>query len=301
MAPPVTVAIACYNYAVFLPDAIGSVLGQSQPVNEIIVVDDGSTDETAHVVAMHPRIIYHYQENRGLSSARNAALERARGERILFLDADDLLLPNAIKDASAALDRLAGAAFAYGGYREISTSRMPLFDVLPAVFPDAFEGLLRSNHIAMHGTVLYDTAVLRRSGGFDETLHSCEDYDVYLRLSRRYPIAVYSSLAAEYRRHAANMTGNSINMIRTVRKVLFRHLRAGTLTPAQRHAGREGLRRMTGFYAEAALRDIRLSVSRGRLADALTILIGGLRADPRFTGRLLSAAAKAISRSAARP
>ncbi|PYX11479.1 MAG: hypothetical protein DMG84_23855 [Acidobacteria bacterium] len=93
----VSVIIPCYNQAHFLHEAIESVLAQSYPNFEIIMVNDGSTDSTADVVRRYSPVRYVYQENAGLSSARNTGLKKSRGEYVVFLDADDRLLPEALQ------------------------------------------------------------------------------------------------------------------------------------------------------------------------------------------------------------
>jgi len=93
----VSAIIPCYNQAHFLHEAIESVLAQSYPNFEIILVNDGSTDSTADVVRRYSPVRYVYQENAGLSSARNTGLKKSRGEYVVFLDADDRLLPEALQ------------------------------------------------------------------------------------------------------------------------------------------------------------------------------------------------------------
>src|SRR5690348_3177650 len=96
-ASTVSVVITTYNHAAFLDDAIRSVVYQSVPANEIIVVDDGSTDHPDIVVSRYCRVRLIRQPNQGLSAARNTGLEAAVGDRIIFLDADDRLCQGAIE------------------------------------------------------------------------------------------------------------------------------------------------------------------------------------------------------------
>lgn len=291
----VTVAIACCNQAQFLAEAIESVLAQTHPVDEIIMVDDGSADATARVTAQYPNVIYHFQENAGLSAARNKGLALSTGDRILFLDSDDVLMPNAIDDAMAAFDRCADAAFVYGGYREVTEFRELIFERSAQEFPDALTGLLQGNHVSMHGTVLYNARMLAQIGGFDVTLKSCEDYDVFLRLARRHPIAAYPAIGADYRRHRNNMTGNHIRMMRISRQVVLRQLTEGGLSEEQRRAARRGLDFMTGYYVHCALAEVGWCIRR-----ILHLLWGGLRTDPRFLLRLIGHMAGAAQRSVGR-
>src|SRR5580765_3123297 len=93
-APSVSVIITTYNQARFLADAVRSALAQTAPVSDVIVVDDGSTDDPARVVVGFPEVQLIRQANRGLASARNTGWHAARGHYVVFLDADDRLLPN---------------------------------------------------------------------------------------------------------------------------------------------------------------------------------------------------------------
>ena len=89
----VSVIISCYNGASFLADAIDSALSQTHPV-EVVVVDDGSTDHTAEVCDRYPDVGYIYQHNQGVSVARNTGIHATQGEFLIFLDCDDILMPN---------------------------------------------------------------------------------------------------------------------------------------------------------------------------------------------------------------
>jgi Glycosyltransferases involved in cell wall biogenesis len=305
-APPnpatarVTVAIACCNQSQFLGDAIESVLAQTRKVDEIIMVDDGSCDATAAVTARYPTVRYHYQDNAGLSAARNTGLALARCDYILFLDSDDILMPTAIAAALEAFMREPASAFVYGGYREVTEFRELMFERSAQQFDDAMTGLLLGNHVSMHGTVLYDARLLCEQGGFDTSLKSCEDYDVFLRLARGRPITAYPGIGADYRRHRNNMTGNHIRMMQTSRLVVKRHMALGGLTPDQRRAGERGLRFMTGYYSDAALVEIAWNIRRN-----LSLLLGGFRNDPLFLPRFiwffLSRTGRAIGRRLPRP
>ena len=102
MSDVVSVVITCYNQAHFLREAIESILAQSYSNHEIIVVDDGSTDNTPQIAKSYSTLRYVYQQNQGLAAARNTGLRESRGEFVVFLDADDRLLPIAWKQESSA-------------------------------------------------------------------------------------------------------------------------------------------------------------------------------------------------------
>lgn len=104
MKPRVSVLIPTYNYGRFLSAALDSVFAQTYTDYEVIILDDGSTDNTAQVAAAYPQAKYIYQENAGIAAARNRLLEEARGEFIAFLDADDMWLPEKLEKQVAHLD-----------------------------------------------------------------------------------------------------------------------------------------------------------------------------------------------------
>lgn len=291
--PTVTVAIACFDQAHFLADALNSVMAQTRPADAVIVVDDGSRDATGAVAARFPAVRYHRQPNAGLSAARNAGLRLTATSHVLFLDADDLLTPGAL---AAAIDRIAAepdAALVHGGYREVAADRSPLREWPPAVFADPYLALLHDNFIGMHGTVLYDAAKLRAAGGFDATLTSCEDWDVYLKLARAHPIAAYRCIAAEYRRHGGGMSTNASRMLAMTRRVLERQRAAG-LTAAQQRAARAGL-----AFARRQLSLRLIGELRAQPRRALPIVRAGLAIDARFPLRLAAALARRLLRRGA--
>ena len=112
----VSVVIPCYNQAHFLTEAIESVLAQTSRQFEIIVVDDGSTDNTAEVAARYPGIGYLRQDNQGLAAARNTGLRHSQGDYLVFLDADDRLLPAALESGLDYLSAHPACAFVWGHY-----------------------------------------------------------------------------------------------------------------------------------------------------------------------------------------
>jgi glycosyltransferase involved in cell wall biosynthesis len=217
----VTVVIPCYNQAEYLGEAIESVQAQTYRSFEIVVVDDGSTDATAAVAGRYPGVRLLRQPNAGLSAARNAGLALARGDRLVFLDADDRLLPDALRDGVESLARHPEAAFTSGHYRFIradgsTKSELPQ---IPIECPP-YEGMLRGNYIGMHSTVMFRRAIFDEVGTFDTSLRSCEDYDLYLRITRRHPVARHDRLVAEYRRHDASMSVRAGRMLDTALDVL---------------------------------------------------------------------------------
>src|SRR5690242_9706360 len=188
-APLVSIVIPCYNHAHYLGQAIESVQRQTWPAVEIIVVDDGSTDDTAAVVARYPGVTGLTQPNQGLSAARNTGLKASHGRYILFLDADDLVVPNALDKAVGEMTAHPECAFVSGAFYYADEQGVPGSKlVFEDVVGDHYLTLLTRNYIAMHATVLYRRDIIEEVGGFDPSLRACEDYDVYLKIARQHPV-----------------------------------------------------------------------------------------------------------------
>ncbi len=217
--PSVAVVITTYEHARFVEGAVRSVLAQTVPVDEIIVVDDGSSDRPQDVVAGFPQVRIVSQPNRGLAAARNVGWRTARSDLVLFLDADDRLVPIAVEANRRALAAAPEAALAYGAYVLVDVASARIKQ--PEQFPLAtYERLLERNVIGMHGAVLYRRAALEAIGGFDERLRACEDWDVYLRLARHSPLARTPHVVAQYWRHDSNMSGDPATMVAAAQTVL---------------------------------------------------------------------------------
>lgn len=258
--PIVTVVIPCYNHAHFLGEAIESVLAQSYNNWEVIVVDDGSSDHTKEVVENYDELIYIKQENKGLSAARNKGLINSRGDYIVFLDADDLLQPDAISRNINYFHNNETCAFISGSYKCISTNGSEISPPLAkCVHENHYEELLRGNFIGMHATVMYNKNILLKEGGFNSQLKACEDYDVYLRLSRNYPVINHQELIASYRRHDSNMSYNIPLMLESAHKVLKGQVTYLKNSDNLIKAYNTGIRKWEDYYIRQYLKNIRAS------------------------------------------
>jgi GT2 family glycosyltransferase/SAM-dependent methyltransferase len=278
------VVITTYNHAHFLAEAIESVLAQTERAAEIVVVDDGSDDDPAAVAARYPDVRLVHQPNQGLASARNAGLRAVGSDKVIFLDADDRLLPRAVAAGLDCFARAPDAGFVYGGHRRIDGSGRPLgSDRYDAIGADAYRDLLRGNSIGMHATVLYDTRKLNAAGGFDRTLPRCEDYDLYLRMSRVCPVASHPETVAEYRWHGANMSGDQRDMLRWVLHVHARQEPDARPRNGAAEAWRQGRRIWRDYYAREIVRALGPKPRPSRAA--LRTVIAATSASPAFTAR----------------
>ncbi|NPB08718.1 MAG: glycosyltransferase [Thermodesulfobacteria bacterium] len=188
MRPLVSVIIPTFNRAKFLKEAVQSVLDQDYRPLELIVVDDGSTDETARLLTSYPLRLVRRAENRGVASARNAGLRHARGEFVAFLDSDDLWLPEKIRRQVEFF--LAHPEAVAVQTEEIWIRRGRRVNPRkrhrkPSGF--FFDRALELCLVSPSGIMLR-REVLEEIGPFDEEFPVCEDYELWLRLLARYPV-----------------------------------------------------------------------------------------------------------------
>jgi hypothetical protein len=207
--PRVSVIIPSYNLARLVPQAIQSVLDQTYTDFEVLVVDDGSQDNTREVIQSFDdaRVQYIYQENRGLSGARNTGIQQAQGEFLAFLDADDTFFPNKLAGQVAALDRQPEVGLVAGGYWLVDENNQPLqekrnWEHTPTLAVETW----------LFGCPFIVNAVLARRewvvrvGGFDPALRRVEDRDLWLRLAYAgCPMAWVPAIVCAYRMHLGQM------------------------------------------------------------------------------------------------
>lgn len=195
----IAVITPAYNVAGFIGDTIASVIAQSHKDWAMVIVDDGSTDATADVVARYadPRIQLIRQENQGVSASRNHGVEAADdgAEAVIFLDADDFLAPDAFARMLAALAGTPRAIAAYGAYGYVRENDHPgarAFAIKSTGFPsgDIFDSLIERNLFANGGHVLIRRAALDGMTGFRTDIAFGEDWEFWLRLCQHGPFAV---------------------------------------------------------------------------------------------------------------
>lgn len=217
--PLISVIIPTYNYAKFLPKAIDSVLQQTYTNVEIIIIDDGSTDGTNDVIPSHASIKYFYQENKGLSAARNAGIDRSQGMYLVFLDADDWLEKEGLAINYQLLKQHAELAFVSGNYNFLRAKTGEIEKIITEVNTDHYRHFLQCNYVGMHAAVMFQrwASELFR---YDESLKACEDYDLYLRITRQYPVMHQQAVIATYYFHEAGLSHNYERMIEALSVIM---------------------------------------------------------------------------------
>jgi glycosyltransferase involved in cell wall biosynthesis len=284
-APLVSIVIPCYNQGRYLAEAIESAQRQSYPQVEVLVVDDGSTDDTARIAAAQPSAIYRRQENAGTAAARNRGLHDSRGEFVVFLDADDRLLPDAVASGVAYLAAHPEAAFVTGHVRLIDEAGTPGVVPLQDHEPAGYAALLRWNHIWTPGVVTYRRSAVEPAGGFDPSAGGSADVELNLRLARRLPIGCHHRVILEYRQHGANMTRDPAHMLRSAVSVRRRERRYAR-DSATRAAWRAGLREVHATFGAALIDRVKGDLIAGRRGRAIRGLLCLLRHHPGQAGRM---------------
>jgi glycosyltransferase involved in cell wall biosynthesis len=253
--PTVDVIIPAYNAATYLPAALESVISQTFNDWQIILVDDGSTDNTAEVVAPFlnrcgSKLTYIRQENYGLPVARNAAIRSSNSEFLALLDADDVWLPCRLAESLKAMMVRPEVGLCYGLITYIDQD---------GITEETFEGNRKhaEGKIAPHiylrdvelpcPTMTFRRQCIKEVGLFDETMRATEDRDLWLRIALRYEVAFVPMVLAYYRRSSSSMSADGQRMLHAQLKFISKHFGAEGCGLQQRQAA---LSRSYKQYAE---------------------------------------------------
>jgi glycosyltransferase involved in cell wall biosynthesis len=208
----VSVVIPTYNHARFVGQAIESVLSQTLPAHEVIVVDDGSSDNTQEVLnpyASPVRVVR--QQNQGVAAARNNGARFATGDFLAFLDADDVWLPRKLELQAARFGGKHEPGLVHCGVEDINDAGLPLCRHL-----DGLEGRVATDLLLFRRPVILGggsgivipRAVFEETGGFDTQLSTSADWDLFYRIASRYEVGFVAEVLLQYRLHGSNMHGN---------------------------------------------------------------------------------------------
>ena len=211
MAEAVSAVIASYNMGRYLGAALDSVLAQDYRPLQVIVVDDGSTDETASILAAYRQregLQVIRQANGGQTSAKNRGLSAATGKYVAFCDADNVWLPGKLTRQVQLIEERQGVAVVYGDVALIDGAGRPL--ATPAVrrYSGRITRPLLFDNFVTFNTALVLRAAVVECGGFDPALRMAIDYDLWLRLSTRYEFHYVPETFAQYRVWEGQMSRN---------------------------------------------------------------------------------------------
>jgi len=255
----VSAVIPAYNAEAFLREAIDSVLGQTVPIAEIIVVDDGSKDATCVLAESYgARVRLLRQQNQGPSVARNLGVQSATSEYIAFLDADDAWHPQKIEKQLAALAAAPDAVLCYTGLLNFRADGWK--SATPATPPGRLRAeLLIRNPRVVPSCVLVSRAAFVRAGGFDPALKGSEDWDFVLAMLEQGALCTVEAPLTRYRVSTTGLSGAPEHMFLETKKMLDRRLLSG-MRGAARRIWR---RRILSFAAYSAGLNARNSGMRG--------------------------------------
>jgi glycosyltransferase involved in cell wall biosynthesis len=284
--PKVSVVIPAYNYGRFAGEAIQSVLDQTFKDFELLVVDDGSTDNTREVVNgfKDNRINYIYQKNRGVPAARNSGILATNGEYIAFLDADDLWLPQFLELEVEVLDSQPEVGIVCSDFyvfddRRGVTIRSSWHDkwshgrINPQkARQNALRYLLsRATFISLSMT-MFRRDMFTEVGYFDETLkRGGEDWDIFVRISRRFPIGTIDIPLGGRRQHGANITENWENIYESKLVVLDKAVRSYSLSNDEQRIAKRRIARTYMYYGYELLVSGRITSGRAKLLTSISV------------------------------
>jgi glycosyltransferase involved in cell wall biosynthesis len=263
----VSVIVPSYNGGRYLPEAIDSVLRQTYKRVELIVVDDGSTDDTAAVAARYPEVRYFRQENQGVAAARNRGVRESRGGLLVFLDSDDVLLPTALEIGAKNLQARPECAFVSGQCDLVTTDGklIPMPQSLQYASGDHYLAMLRRNYIWNPGAVMHRRAAFEAVGGFSTTFFPCEDYEFYLRVTPRYPVHCHGKTVLKYRQTDDSISRQTGKMLRGVLEVLGSQRELVRGRPEHEAALRQGITHFKVGYGSKLAEELARCVWRPRL------------------------------------
>lgn len=239
----VSIIIPTYNHAQYVVDAIQSVLNQVYDNYEIIVIDDGSQDKTRQVVAQFGnQVRYIWQENQGLSAARNTGIQAANGEFIALLDADDMYEPTFLSKLISELEANPDGDAVYCGYQFVDASNNPLPHIEKRLVPpDQLYDVLLNGNFMVPECMLVRQRCYTEGQLFDEALRACEDWDMWLWISKQYKVLAIPDVLTRHRILPASMSSDPVRMLNNRIAVLQKHFGItksdlSHLTPVQRQA-----------------------------------------------------------------
>jgi glycosyltransferase involved in cell wall biosynthesis len=284
----VSVVIPCYGQAHFLGEAIESSLAQTYPHLEVVVVDDESMDNASRIASRYPGVRCVREENSGMAGARNVGIRNTNGDFLVFLDADDRLLPEAIEAGVRKLGEHPECAAAIGTYqRTTHDGRRLNTHSQPAVMDDQYAHLMRDNWAGFPARAIYRRSLFEHVRGFDPSVDAAADFAFNLAVAREFPIASHEVLVAEHREHGHNTSADAAKMLVETLAAMRQQRRHLGRDRELKGAYRDGVRNWKRYWGDLLVDQARDSVRERRLRDALRQVALLARHRPRALPRLL--------------
>jgi glycosyltransferase involved in cell wall biosynthesis len=274
--PLVSIILPCHlstpAQAELLNQTLQTVSTQNCQDYEVILVDDGSPVAAAPVAAAYPRTALVHQGNAGPAVARNTGISRSRGRYLIFLDADDHLLPCALRTGLDALERHPKAGFAVGPREEMTFEGEPVpwHVPPPPTQSDIYLPLLRFDwYIIPPSSVMFRREVVEAVGGFRDPW-GADDLDFYLRVAHRFTACCYQAPAVtRYRRYNTSSSRDGERMLNSIRTVYTRQWVLVKDDPEAVEAYHHGLGRLTGIFLDCVMENIEDRLRTGNGEGAL--------------------------------
>ena len=223
--PSVTIYITNYNYGTYLEQAIQSVLNQTYTDYELIIIDDGSTDDSKDIIDQyqkHNNIYTVFQENKGLNASNNIALNLTRGKYIVRLDADDYFAPQAIEVMVSELNRNKDHALVFPDYYHVDEKG----NILEEIKRHDFTNNVSLFDQPAHGAcTMFRTEILKSIGGYDEEFNCQDGYDIWLKISQLYKVKNISLPLFYYRQHDNSITKNESKLFETRTQIVEKNVK----------------------------------------------------------------------------
>jgi glycosyltransferase involved in cell wall biosynthesis len=222
--PLVSIILPTYNCAAFLSHSIGSILAQTYNSYEIIVVDDGSTDNTKEV--LYPfiqRIKYiRLEQNKGLPMARNIGISSAQGKYIAFIDADDLWLPEKLQTDIEYFETHPEVSMVYSKHINMDEKGNDLNGNTKRQLPSGniFTQLFSEQNFIITSSVVVRKEIFETTGLFDEQLFNCQDWDMWLRIAFHFQVAGIGKPLVKYRHNPHSLSKNRNNVLKYQKMVI---------------------------------------------------------------------------------
>src|SRR3990172_347270 len=223
-SPLVSIVLPTYNCAAFLPHSIGSILAQTYNSYEIIVVDDGSIDNTKEVLTpFMQKINYiYYHQNKGSHVARNIGIQSSRGKYIAFIDADDIWLPEKLQTDIEYFETHPEVNMVYSKHLNIDQNGRMLDEASQKRLPSGniFTQLFSEQNFIITSSVVVRKEIFETTGLFYEQLSNCQDWDMWLRIAFYFKVGGINTPLVKYRHNPHSLSKNRNNVLKYQKMVI---------------------------------------------------------------------------------
>lgn len=230
----ISVIIPTYNYDQFIKRAIESVLKQDYKNIEVIICDDGSTDKTKLIIRKllnDKRVSYYFQPNKGLSAARNLGINKAKGKYLAFLDSDDYWMPGKLSSQFKLFQRNQKLGLVYCFHYWVDLQGKIIGKKIKKYRGNIWPNLLQGNLISGSGSsVLIKKICFKKVGVFDQTLSACEDWDMWLRISKVFQVDFVPRFLVNITQHQKRMSLNKWSLFKNRIKVMSKNIKQISFT-----------------------------------------------------------------------